>query len=134
MLSDRNLGEVAAMRLADLLAEIEELERGRIALLKRVEEFRSSLQASGQRTAAMRASIDLLCEHLGNVTAVVSELRVLEDELKEAENALDGDEKLASALQFETGGLQDALDEAETELEKISSILTTGKTKSARGH
>ena len=133
-MSDPGIGEATARRLAELSREIDELEKGRAALLKRVDELRGRLQASGQRSGAMRASVDLLCEHISNVTTVIAELQVIEEELGALSGGLEDDGRATSGLLFEADGLQDALDEAENELERISSILINGKTRSPRGH
>ena len=56
-----------ASRLARLLRDIEELEKTRASLLQRVEQSRSNLLEMGNRTAAIRASVDLLCDHISDV-------------------------------------------------------------------
>jgi uncharacterized coiled-coil DUF342 family protein len=133
-MGEHGIGEATAIRLAELSREIDELEKGRIELLKRTDELRGKLQASGQRTGAMRASVDLLCEHISNVTTVMAELQVLEDELRAVSGGIEDEGRVAQRLVFETDGLNDALEEAENELERISTILIEGKTRSPRGH
>ena len=133
-MSEHGIGEATAIRLAELSREIDELEKGRAALLRRVIALRDKLQDSGHRTAAMRASVDLLCEHISNVTTVMAELQVIEEELRTVSGALEEDSKVAAGVVFEADGLQDALDEAENELERISTILINGKSRSPRGH
>jgi chromosome segregation ATPase len=133
-MSEHRIGESTAIRLAELSREIDELERGRAALLRRVIDLRDKLQESGHRTAAMRASVDLLCEHISNVTTVMEDLQVIEDELRTVSGALEDDAKAVPGVVFEAEGLQDALDEAENELERISTILINGKSRSPRGH
>ena len=133
-MSEHGIGETTAIRLAELSREIDELEKGRAALLGRVIDLRDQLQESGHRTAAMRASVDLLCEHISNVTTVMAELQVIEDELRTVSGALEDDGKAVAGVVFEADGLQDALDEAENELERISTILINGKSRSPRGH
>ena len=133
-MSEHGIGEATAIRLAELSREIDELEKGRAALLRRVIGLRDKLQDSGHRTAAMRASVDLLCEHISNVTTVMAELQVIEEELRTVGGALEEDSKAVPGVIFEADGLQDALDEAENELERISTILINGKSRSPRGH
>ena len=133
-MSEHGIGEATAIRLAELSREIDELEKGRVALLRRVIDLRDKLQDSGHRTAAMRASVDLLCEHISNVTTVMAELQVIVEELRTVSGALEEDSKSAPGVVFEADGLQDALDEAENELERISTILINGKSRSPRGH
>src|SRR5688572_23488471 len=112
-MSEHGIGEATAIRLAELSREIDELEKGRIALLRRVDELRGRLQSSGQRTGAMRASVDLLCEHISNVTTVMADLQVLEEELRTMSGGLEEEGRVAPRLVFETDGLHDALEEAE---------------------
>jgi hypothetical protein len=131
---EHGIGEATAIRLAELSREIDELEKGRIALLRRVDELRSVLLASGQRTGAMRASVDLLCEHISSATTVMAELQVLEEELRTVSGGIEDEGRVTPRLVFETDGLNDALEEAENELERISTILIEGKTRSPRGH
>ena len=133
-MSEHGIGEATAIRLAELSREIDELEKGRAALLTRVIDLRDKLQGSGHRTAAMRASVDLLCEHISNVTTVMAELQVIEEELRTVSGALEDDGRAVPGVVFEADGLQDALDEAENELERISTILINGKSRSPRGH
>ena len=133
-MSEPGIGEATAIRLAELSREIDELEKGRAALLARVVELRGRLESSGHRTGAMRASVDLLCEHISNVTTVMAELQVIEEELRTVSGALEDDGKSVAGVVFEADGLQDALDEAENELERISTILINGKSRSPRGH
>jgi chromosome segregation ATPase len=133
-MSEHGIGETTAIRLAELSREIDELEKGRAALLRRVIDLRDQLQESGHRTGAMRASVDLLCEHISNVTTVMAELQVIEEELRTVSGALEDDGKSVAGVVFEADGLQDALDEAENELERISTILINGKSRSPRGH
>jgi len=133
-MSEHGIGESTAIRLAELSREIDELEKGRAALLRRVIDLRDKLQESGHRTAAMRASVDLLCEHISNVTTVMTDLQVIEEELRTVSGTLEEDTKVVPGVVFEADGLQDALDEAENELERISTILINGKSRSPRGH
>jgi ribosome-associated translation inhibitor RaiA len=90
-MTDPRIAESAAMKLAELSREIDELENGRAALLDRLDRVRSTLMVAGNRTTAMRAS-------------------------------------------FEASSLMDSLDEAEDQLERLSSILVEGKVRPPRGH
>ena len=133
-MNDSGKTELAAIKLAELSREIGDLENGRIALLRRLDLVRGRLLTAGQRTAAMRASVDLLCEHITNVASAIAELRALEEEMRELGEGLEGVGKEASALLFESDGLQDTIDEADEELDKLSAILIEGKIKHPRGH
>lgn len=133
-MTDPVIAEAAAIRLADLSREIEDLENGRMAMLNRLDSMRAELQASGHRTAAMRASVDLLCEHITNVVSALAELRAIEDEMREMGRGLGAIEKNVSGLSFEAESLQETLDEAEDELERLSSLLIEGKARHPRGH
>lgn len=133
-MTDPVIAEAAAIRLADLSREIEDLENGRLAMLNRLDRMRAELQSSGNRTAAMRASVNLLCEHISNVVSVLAELRAIEEEMHEMGRSLGAVEKNASGLSFEADSLQETLDEAEDELERLSSILIEGKARHPRGH
>ena len=133
-MNDSGKTELAAIKLAELSREIGDLENGRIALLLRLDHVRTRLLTAGQRTAAMRASVDLLCEHITNVASAIAELRALEEEMRELGEGLEGVGKEASALLFESDGLEETIDEADEELEKLSAILIEGKIKHPRGH
>jgi predicted nucleic acid-binding Zn-ribbon protein len=123
-----------ASRLARLLRDIEELEKTRSALLQRVERSRASLFAAGNRTAAIRASVDLLCDHISDVVSATDEISILENEIQEADRNLDEVRREASGLAFETDSLQETLDEADEELERLSSILVERRGKHSKGH
>lgn len=123
-----------ASRLARLLRDIEELEKTRTALLQRVEGLRSALLASGNRTATIRASVDLLCDHLTDVATTAAELSMLEQEIQTADHTLEEAQRDASAFVFESDSLQETLDEAADELERLSSILTERRGKYSKGH
>lgn len=133
-MADFGVTEAAAIRLAELSREVDDLETGRTSLLNRIDRLRATLVAAGQRTAAMRASVDLLCEHISNIASALAELRALEEEMRELEQGLGGNDKEATGLVFEADGLEAALDEAEDDLERVSAILIDGKTRYSRGH
>jgi predicted nucleic acid-binding Zn-ribbon protein len=123
-----------ASRLARLLREIEELEKTRTALLDRVERTRSGLVVAGNRTAAIRASVDLLCDHISGVVTAAAEMSILEHEIQEVDRGLEEIRREASGLAFESESLQETLDEADEELERLSSILVERRGKHSKGH
>ena len=123
-----------ASRLARLLSDVEELEKTRAALLTRVESARARLLADGNRTAAIRASVDLLCDHITEVATSSSELSILDEEIQDVELGVKEAIGDTSRLSFETDSLQETLDEADEELERLSSILVERRGKHSRGH
>lgn len=133
-MNDPRTAEATAIKLAELSHEIDELETNRVLLLKRVDAMRAALLSAGNRTTAMRASVDLLCEHITNVAIALTELRALEEEINEIGQGLAGNMEGVSNLSFESESLSETLDEAEDELERLSSILIDGKKRNPRGH
>jgi len=123
-----------ASRLARLLSDVEELERTRAALLNRVESARARLLAAGNRTAAIRASVDLLCDHITEVATATTELSILDQDIHDVEQSVKEAVGDTSRLGFETDSLQETLDEADEELERLSSILVERRGKHSRGH
>jgi len=123
-----------ASKLARLLREIEELEKTRSSLLERVEKTRSELIAAGNRTASIRASVDLFCDHITDVATAAAELSVLEEEIQTADRGLEEARKEASGSEFEVDSLRETLDEADEELERLSSIFVDRKVKHPKGH
>ena len=123
-----------ASKLARLLRDIEELEKTRSSLLERVEKTRSELIAAGNRTAAIRASVDLFCDHITDVATTAAELSVLEQEIQTADSGLAEARKEASGSEFEADSLSETLDEADEELERLSSIFVDRKVKHPKGH
>jgi len=123
-----------AARLARLLRDIEELEKTRAALLLRVESTRSHLMSSGNRTAAIRASVDLLCDHITEIVNPSADPSIIDNEMHEVEQGLREAGREASGLAFESDSLHDTLDEADEELERLSSILVERRGKHSRGH
>lgn len=122
-----------ATTLARLLRDIEELEKTRTALLQRIERSRASLLESGNRTASIRASLDLLCDHLSDVVSA-DEISMLEDEIQQADRSLEEVRKEAMSQAFESDSLREMLDEGEEELERLSSILVERRSKQSKGH
>ncbi|HSO74347.1 MAG TPA: hypothetical protein VLU47_05880 [Blastocatellia bacterium] len=133
-MNDRRPSETAAMKLAELSREIDGLETARVALLNRVESTRAALLAAGDRTAAVRASVDLLCEHMADVVVSIDEINLLEDEIREMGQRADDLGRVTAGQVFESDGLTETLDEAEQELERLSGILVEGKARNPRGH
>lgn len=133
-MNERRLSDLAAMRLAELAREIEEVESGRNELMKRVDRIRTHLKQAGNRTTRIRASVDMLCEHITDVATEMVELRALEEEIKELGRDFADSQREAAAAGFEAESLQQTLDEAEEELERLSSILAEGKARQPRGH
>ena len=123
-----------ASKLARLLREIEELEKTRSSLLERVEKTRAELIAAGNRTASIRASVDLFCDHITDVATAAAELSVLEEEIQTADRGLEEARKEASGSEFEADSLRETLDEADEELERLSSIFVDRKVKHPKGH
>jgi chromosome segregation ATPase len=134
MMQDPRTAEATAIRLAELSHEIDQLESSRAALLDRVDDLRAMLVAAGNRTTSMRANVDMLCEHITNTVLALAELRALENELRAASRALTDEGQETSRLGFESDSLSDALDEAEEEMEKLSTILIDGRARPPRGH
>ena len=133
-MTDRRSSETAAMRLAELSREIDELEAGRVSLLKRVESTRAALLSAGDRTAAVRASVDLLCEHMSDVVVSIDDISLIEDEIREIGPGTDDLGRVSAGQSFESDSLTETLDEAEQELERLSAILIEGKARNPRGH
>ena len=123
-----------ASRLSRLLRDIEELEKTRTALLQRVEQSRATLFKAGNRTSAIRASVDLLCDHISDVVNAAAEISMLENEIQETDRNLDEVRREALGLGFETDSLLETIDEADEELERLSSILVERKGKHSKGH
>lgn len=123
-----------ASKLARLLRDVEELEKTRSSLLERVEKTRAELIAAGNRTASIRASVDLFCDHITDVATAAAELSVLEQEIQTADCGLEEARKEASGSEFEADSLRETLDEADEELERLSSIFVDRKAKHPKGH
>ena len=133
-MNDPRAAEATALRLAELSHEIDELESSRAALLKRVDALRNALLVAGNRTTGMRASVDLLCEHIAGVVSAMAELRELEAEIRDLGLEMTINTREAVNLVFEADSLRDTLDEAEDEMERLSVILADGKARQSRGH
>lgn len=121
------------MRLAELSHEIEELEDSRAALLKRLDKMRADLIRAGNRTLSMRASVEMLCEHLTNLITNMAELQALEQEIEDVGRGVVETERDSTTLSFESDSMQEMIEEAEDELERLSAILQ-GRARNSRGH
>lgn len=121
-------------RLSRLMGELDELERTRAALLKRVEGARSILLAAGNRAGTLRASAELLCDHISDTETVAEEISMLEREMHEVEHDVEHLGREAAGLSFEAESVNDTLDEADEELERLSAILIERRSKPSRGH
>src|SRR5258708_25531615 len=75
--------------LARLLGELEELERTRAALLQRIEVVRSLLLAAANPTGTIRASAELLCDHISHSETAAEELSLLAREMHDVEHDVD---------------------------------------------
>ena len=121
-------------RLARFLGEIDELERSRASLLARVERLREKLLAAGDRTTAMRASVDLLCDHISEMEASEMEGSMFELDIPEVQQNLEEAVAEASGLGFEAESLHETLNETDHDLERLASILVERRGKHTRGH
>jgi len=126
--------EVATRKLAQLAREAEDLENARATLLERVEAMRNALMDAGNRTASIRGSVDMLCEHITNVVTTMAEIRVLEEQIQQMGQTLEANTVETSVLVFESESLRRTLDEAEEELERLSAILVDGTARNLKGH
>lgn len=133
-MSDRLRPDEAALRLAELSREIDDLERGRTGLIERVERLRHQLQLAGRRTTAAHASVDMLRKHVSTNIAAAAEIRAIEQEVRDLGVAAVTMDDEAIGLLFEADSLQKTLTEAEDEMERLLSILIEGKQKQPRGH
>jgi chromosome segregation ATPase len=121
-------------RLARFLGEIDELEKSRAALLARVERLREKLLAAGDRTTAMRASVDLLCDHISEIEASESEGSMFELDISELQQGMEEAVAEVSGLAFESESLHETLNETDHDLERLASILVERRGKHTRGH
>ncbi|PYP88947.1 MAG: hypothetical protein DMF61_04395 [Blastocatellia bacterium AA13] len=126
--------EEAVIRLAELSAEIDELESGRSSLIKRIEDARTGLQEAGGRAAEIRASIAMVKEHLAENAYAAAELRAIRQEVLELEQSITEVSADSLGLLFEADGLQDSIGEAEEEMNTLLTILIEGSGKKPRGH
>ena len=126
--------EEAAIRLAELSNEVDELELGRAELIKRIEAAHAGLQQAGGRIAEIRASIVMVKDHLTDNATAAAELRAIRQEVLDLEHSITEVSTEGLGLLFEADGLQDSLGEAEEEMNTLLSILIEGSGKKPRGH
>jgi hypothetical protein len=134
MLTDRGALQEAAINLIELSSEVDELEAGRVSLLKRVEVARDRLLAAGDRAVSIRASADLLREHIRNSAANAADLRAIKEEVNDFGRSITEVTSESLGLLFEADGIQDSLGEAEEEMDRLLAILVEGKARDPRGH
>jgi len=103
-------------------------------LLTRVERIREKLLAAGDRTTAMRASVDLLCDHISEMEASEMEGSMFELDIPEVQQNLEEAVAEASGLGFEAESLHETLNETDHDLERLASILVERRGKHTRGH
>jgi chromosome segregation ATPase len=123
----------AAIRLAELSREVIELESASTSLLNRLDQIRNQVHGSAQRITAVSASVDLLCEHIAEVSSALEELTQLEREVRDLAEGIDENDRDSKQMLFESESLNGSLEEAEEELERLSALLE-GKAKRPRGH
>lgn len=103
-------------------------------MLARVERLREKLLAAGNRTTAMRASVDLLCDHISEMEASEMEGSMFELDIPEVQQNLEEAVADASGLGFEAESLHETLNETDHDLERLASILVERRGKHTRGH
>ena len=82
----------------------------------------------------MRASVDLLCDHISDMEASEVEGSMFEIEMPEAQQNLEEAAAEASGLGFEAESLHETLNETDHDLERLASILVERRGKHTRGH
>ena len=126
--------EEAAIRLAELASEVDELELGRVDLINRIEAAHKGLRQAGGRIAEIRASVVMVKDHLAENASAAAELRAIRQEVLELEQSITEVSAESLGLLFESDGLQDSLGEAEEEMNTLLTILIEGSAKKPRGH
>ena len=126
--------EEAAIRLAELSSEVDELELGRADLIRRMEAAHAGLQQAGGRIAEIRASTVMVKDHLAENASAAAELRAIRQEVFELEQSITEVSAESLGLLFEADGLQDSLGEAEEEMNTLLTILIEGSARKPRGH
>lgn len=133
-MNETGLSRETAIRLAELTARIHEIEAGRLSLIRRFDEVRSELQKSQERASTLKASLQMLREHLATSAAAAAELRALEDEIQSMGVSVVRLDSDSLGLLFEADSLRQLIGEAEDEMERLLTALIEGKTKLPRGH
>ena len=103
-------------------------------MLARVERLREKLLAAADRTTAMRASVDLLCDHISEMEASEMEGSMFELDIPEVQQNLEEAVAEASGLGFEAESLHETLNETDHDLERLASMLVERRGKHTRGH
>lgn len=121
-------------RAARVAMQVDELERGRAKLLARVDVLRAELEAAAGRTAALRASAEMLGDHAAVTAAAVAEIRAIEDEARELGVSVMRMNHDSLGLIFEAESLKETLSEVEDEMDRLLSSFIEGRGKKLRGH
>jgi methyl-accepting chemotaxis protein len=129
----RDSREAAAIRLAELSHEIAELESISASILKRLELVREESQATAQRLTAASATIELLCEHVSEISSALDEVGQVEEEVRDVTETVSDKDFEASQLLFESRSLRASLEEIEDEAERLTQLLD-GRSRRPRGH
>jgi len=124
--------QATAIRLAEISHEIDELESSRLLMLERVERLREQILKSGNRTTSVRASVDLLSEHLSDIA--FAEMIKLETHMRDLGIGFDSINQDFDSLRFETESLDHSIADMEDDLERLSHNVIDGKSKYPRGH
>ena len=131
-MTDPRIAQATAIKLTEISNEVEELEASRLALIQRLDGLRTNLLETGSRTATIRASLDFLTEHLTDVA--LSQMSLLEAELREVGLGVEAAQRESSTLLFESSSLEETILDSEEELENLSRLILEGKAKNPRGH
>ena len=129
----RDSREAAAIKLAELSHEIAELEGISTAILQRLEMIKEEVQSSAQRLTAASATVELLCEHIGEFSTVMDEATQVEEELRELNDAVSEKDLETKQVLFESRSLRASLEELDEETERLSQFLE-GRSRRPRGH
>ncbi|MEW6130977.1 MAG: hypothetical protein AB1757_28360 [Acidobacteriota bacterium] len=132
MMKDPANAQASAIKLAELTQEIEELENHRQSILQRLDGVRLLLQNAGNRTTKLRASVDLLSEHLTELA--FAEVIKLEDEIRKIGLAINKNDRDASLISFETESFEESMNDAEEDFERLAQFMIEGKPRFTRGH
>jgi hypothetical protein len=127
-------GDRAVHRVADLVREIDALERNRSALLDRIEAVRSGLIEAADRIATLRGLGELLKDHVATAAAAAAELKAIENEARETGVAVTRLNSDSLGLIFEADSLKETLSDAEEEMERALSSFIEGRSRKLRGH
>jgi hypothetical protein len=131
-MKDPAIAQASAIMLAELTQEIEDLESSRQAILQRLDNLRTLLLNAGNNTTRLRASVDLLSEHMTELA--FAEVIKLENEIRKIGLSLTNSERETSLLLFEGESLEETLTDTEDDLERLSQFIIEGKPKLTRGH